>query len=126
MIRMTFKLALLIIITPMLSCTSSETMSKARHFDFIMGENSEDVIVYIHEGAGKYTEVIPVDSLYSVDIPAMRGGYSQFLGVNVSKHDPEEYPILRLVKKGIIIRELSIRQIEMLRKDKNGVFLVSL
>jgi hypothetical protein len=51
---------------------------------------------------------------YLIAIPAMDGGYSDFIGIKYNKHIPEEYPVIQLVKNGRIIRELSINDMEKL------------
>jgi hypothetical protein len=52
--------------------------------------------------------------LYAIAIPAMDGGYSEFINIKYNKHIPEEYPVIQLVKAGTIIKELSIRDLETL------------
>ena len=48
----------------------------------------------------------------------MRGGYSEFLFfLKFYEHNPEEYKVLRIMKKGEILKELSIRDIEQLPQD---------
>jgi len=103
------------------SCAMAETQSNPRLFNIIVNDNLAKV--YVHKGAGEYQEVLPKDNIYLIDIPAMRGGYSTFLGIKFNKHTPEEYEILKITKENIT-KEYSIIDIEACQKDEKGNYLI--
>lgn len=110
----------------MVSCTSSETMSIEKHYKCKLGEYSGNVRIYLQNGPEKYNEIITADSIYNIDIPAMRGGFTSFFGIKINDHEPNDYKVVRLVKDGIIIREFSINDLEKTRKLEDGILLLSI
>lgn len=107
------------------SCRTIETQSTPRHYKIVLSENNNDSVkLFINTGAGQYDEILPVENIFTVDIPAMCGGYSEFLGIEFNKHIPEEYKVVKIMKGEKIIKEFSILEIEQLKKDKEGYYLL--
>ncbi|MCZ8286151.1 MAG: hypothetical protein O9353_11920 [Bacteroidia bacterium] len=108
------------------SCTSSETISAPKQFDITFDNNSNDSIkLFLHQGAGKYDEILPVENIYLVNIPEMRGGYSSFFGIKFNKHTPEEFKVVKIMKGEKTIKEFSIMEIEQFKKNEKGNYLVT-
>ena len=106
--------------TFLFSCGITETQSEARKFSLkLLDCSTDDIKLILHKGAGKYEECKTEDKIhFNIEIPAMRGGYSEFLFfIKFNEHNPEEYKVLRIMKKGEILKELSIRDIEQLPQD---------
>ncbi|MDD4148930.1 MAG: hypothetical protein PHE33_02765 [Bacteroidales bacterium] len=125
------KLILSIILIPLLlelnSCAISETQSEPKHYNIIMLNNRNDTVkLFIHKGAGKYEQILPVENIFSVDIEPMQGGYSNFLGLKFNNHIPEDYKVLKIEKKMKTIKEFSINEIEQFKKDVKGNYLMPL
>lgn len=67
------------------------------------------------KASGAFERVKPAsDGIYTVSIPVMDGGYSEFLFIKYNKHIPEEYPVIRITKNGIVQKELSIADMKKL------------
>jgi hypothetical protein len=81
--------------------------------------------MFVHKGAGEYTEILPEKNVYSVDIEAMGGGYSKFLWIKFNQHIPEEYDVVKVMKGEQILQELSIVDIEKLNKDNAGNYVMT-
>lgn len=123
------KLVLLLVISvftlQFTGCSMSETMSSPKNYNLYIENNTDNAVkLYVHKGAGEYEELIPVNNVFNVNIPAMGGGYSKFLGVKFNKHIPEDYEVIKLMKGEQLLSELSINQIEALEKDKAGNFII--
>ncbi len=111
----------------LISCVTAETQSQAKHFNVkFTGTKTDSINVFLHQGAGKYKEVLPVEDIYSIDIPPMQGGYSSFLGIKFNVHNPKDYKIVKIKKDNKTIYELSINEIEKHNKDKKGIYLLKL
>ncbi|MBI5218276.1 MAG: hypothetical protein HY958_05030 [Bacteroidia bacterium] len=103
------------------SCKMAETASSPMSFRMeILAKSPSDYKLYIHKGAGQYELLSPVGgSTYDISIPAMNGGYSKFLFIVYNKHDPNDYKVIHVKKEGEIIKELSLREIQQLKYEKN-------
>ena len=109
-----------------ISCASFETISDPKQYNITLTNNSNDSIkLFVHQGAGKYDEILPVENIYLVKIPIMRGGYSSFLGIKFNKHTPEEFKVVKIMKGEKTIKEFSIIKIEQLKKDNKGNYLMT-
>jgi len=107
------------------SCAISETESASKHYTMTFSGNRNHAMkLFIQKGAGTYAEVLPIENRYVVDIDRMQGGYSSFMGIHFNKHIPEEYKVLRIMDGKEIVKELSIVDIEYLKKDDNGNYLL--
>lgn len=108
------------------SCATSEIQSDHKYYNITITNNQIDTIkLFIHKGAGRYDEILPVANTFSVDISAMQGGYSSFLGVKFNKHIPEEYKVLKIVSGKKTIKEFSINEVEQLNQDEKGNYLMT-
>lgn len=103
------------------SCMIAEIGSSPKNYKIVYADSKDKSIkMFLHQGAGNYDEIIPVENIYTVNIPSMSGGYSKIFGIKFNKHIPEEYQVLKLMKGEETIREFSIIEIEALSKDVNG------
>ena len=67
------------------------------------------------KSSGDFERVRPVSNgIYTVSIPVMDGGYSEFLFIKYNTHIPEEYPVIRVTKNGRVLKELSITDMDKL------------
>ncbi len=110
----------------LIGCTISEIQSNPRYFNITSIDSSNETIkLFIHKGAGQYIEIISVENVYPINLPAMRGGYSSFLGIKFNKHIPEEYKVLKVVRKDNPKEEFSISEIEQFKQDQKGNYILS-
>ena len=67
--------------TVLFSCSMTETQSEPREFLLkLLTDSEDDITLMIHKGAGEYEGCVTDDKIrFHVEIPAMRGGYSEFL-----------------------------------------------
>lgn len=118
---------LFLTILQLTSCTTSETISVPKSYKIIIADNKNNTIkLFVHQGAGKYDEILPLENIYSIEIPAMRGGYSNFLGLKFNKHIPEDYKVIKLMKEEELIKEFSINEMEKFKKDDKGNYLMTI
>lgn len=104
------------------NCAKFETQSKPRHYQFMV--EKPEYKVMIHKGAGEFSQLTAIDNVFNVDIPAMGGGFSKFLWIKYNKSIPEDYKIIRILANDKLIKEFSINEIEQLKMDANGRFLL--
>lgn len=119
-------MACLLCILEFTSCAISETGSVPKHYNLAFSDpGNNSMKLFIHRGAGKYEEIVPVENRYSVDIPEMQGGYSSFMGIKFNQHIPEEYKVVRIMNGTEQVKEISIVEIEQLKKDIAGNYLLN-
>jgi hypothetical protein len=117
-------LAVFLLVMQFFGCSMSETMSSARKYNIVIVDDSNSTIkLFVQNEAAEYVKLVPVDGVYNVSIPAMGGGYSKFLGIKFNQHKPEDYEVIKFTKGEQILKELSIKQIEALDKDKAGNYI---
>jgi hypothetical protein len=108
------------------SCSMAEISSEPRNFKILITENQNDSLqLFLHQGAGEYIEIQPVEKVYNIEIPSMRGGYTVFFGMKFNKHLPEDYDVVKLMKGEKIIEEFSINDIDNFVKDENGRVIIN-
>lgn len=108
------------------SCRTVETQSPVKHYKIIVVNDAPVNIKLFIKGAEGYSEIFASENTYSVHIPAMRGGYSDFLGFRFNKHNPERYKILKVMNNNAILQEFSIEEIELFNKDEKGNYILIL
>ena len=109
------------------SCVTVETQSKPMELNLKVEINYDKIIVQKHAGAGKYNDCEEKKAnVYKLNIESMRGGYSEFLGIKFNKHNPREYKIVRIKNHGNMVKELSLKEIERLERDKEGNYHLKL
>ncbi len=107
------------------SCVIADIKSNPKNYKIVYADTKDkSTKMFLHQGAGKYDEILPIGNVYTVNIPSMSGGYSKIFGIKFNKHIPEEYQVLKLMKDEKIIREFSIIEIESLNKDMNGYYII--
>lgn len=110
-----------------ISCTSLETISDAKQYNITLANNTNDNIkLFVYQGSGEYDEILPVENIYLVTIPEMRGGFSNFFGIKFNKHIPEEFKVVKIMKDEKTIKEFSIMEIEQFKKDEKDNLLIPL
>ena len=109
-------MAMLTMALPPVSCRIVEVSSLPRTITIVVLSDSPSQYQLSQlKVSGKYEPVKPVQpGIYSISIPAMDGGYSEFLLIKYNKHIPEEYPVIQIIKAGKVMRELSIKDMEKL------------
>ena len=117
---------LLILPLAIASCRIVEVSSMPRTITMtIASKNPAQYKLLQLKASGKFEEVKPEKAgTYQIRIPAMDGGYSEFLLVKYNKHIPEDYPVIKVVKGGKVLKELSINDMERL-PQKNGQKLLT-
>jgi hypothetical protein len=107
---------ILMAMMPVTSCRMVEVSSKPRTFTLALqkAEASRYQVSQLR-ASGKFEPVKPAGpGIYLISIPAMDGGYKEFLFIRYNKHIPEEYPVVQVQKDGKVLKELSIRDMEKL------------
>jgi hypothetical protein len=61
-----------------------------------------------------------VQKIYNAKIPSMGGGFSSFLGYRFNQHIPENYDVITILNKDKVLIDMSINEIEQLKKDEKG------
>lgn len=107
---------LLSLLLALCSCSIVEVASLPKNFKIkIVAANPTAYTVFLHKGAGVYGEIAPsVGFTYDISIPAMRGGYKQFLFFKYNQNLPEDYKVILIKKAGAQYMELSIHDVELL------------
>ncbi|MFT4758711.1 MAG: hypothetical protein ACI9XO_000262 [Paraglaciecola sp.] len=59
-------------------------------------------------------------NLFTIDVPRMRGGFSQLFGQRFMEYNPLEYKNILVFKDGIEIEQLSVNDIYKLDKIELG------
>lgn len=109
-----------------LSCSTVETISEQKQYNITLDNNSNDSLkLFVIQEAGKYVETLPVENIYLVKIPEMRGGYSKFFGIKLNKHIPEKYSAIKIIKGEKTIKEFSIMKVEQLKTDSKGNYIMT-
>lgn len=100
----------------LLSCRIVEVSSKPRTFIIAVQSDSPSQYQLSQlKVSGKFEPLKPAKpGIYTISIPTMDGGYSEFLFIKYNKHIPEEYPVIRIIKSGKVFSELSIKDLEKL------------
>lgn len=102
-----------------ISCTSLETISDAKQYNITLANNTNDNIkLFVYQGSGEYDEILPVENIYLVTIPEMRGGFSNFFGIKFNKHIPEEFKVVKIMKDEKQLRNFPLWKLNSLKKMK--------
>lgn len=109
-------LIVLIITALITSCRMVEVASKPRTITLAVQSDSPSQYQLTQlKVSGKFEPLKPVQpGVYTISVPAMDGGYSEFLFIKYNKHIPEEYPVIQVMKAEKILKELSIKDMEKL------------
>ena len=121
-----FLVPILIFTLAIASCRIVEVSSMPRTITIMIGsKNPAQYQILQLKASGTFEAVKPEKAgTYVIRIPAMDGGYSEFLLVKYNKHIPEDYPVIQVVKIGKVLKELSINDMERL-PQKNGQRLLT-
>jgi hypothetical protein len=118
-------LACIMIPLMVLSCRMVEVSSRPRAITIaVLADSQSKYQLSQLKVSGTFEPLAPVTpGIYSITIPAMDGGYSEFLFIKYNRHIPEEYPVIRIIKAGKVLSELSIKDLEMLPVKDGRILL---
>ena len=102
-----------------------ETMSEPRTL-LLSVQSSDKVQVQSQDASAEWVDQISAEGVYTVDIPGMRGGFSELFWIKYDIADPLDYPVVRLRSGDGAWVELSTRQIEALphKSDRSQVYII--
>jgi len=102
-------------------CKTVETATQPAVLELRLVTQETSVLkIVIFERDG-WKEVLPgKQNTYTVKIPLMQGGYSQFLFFKYNQHNPQDYEIIGLEQAGKIIKTFSLKELQNL-PEKEGV-----
>jgi hypothetical protein len=105
--------------------TRVETMSHPTTVHLRLAQVCSDTIVERADGSAGYVPITVTDEKADVDVPGMRGGYSERNGKHSNVHDPMTYEVIRVRNGGTVVTELSLSDVEGLPKDSEGRAVVA-
>lgn len=119
---------LVLLVQAVSNCRTVETSVPSREIQLLLQKsNHRNPSVYISEGAGKFRKIAPAkDSTYRFKTPPMDGGYSHFLFFRYNVHHPNEYEIIQIRENEKVLKELSLKKIELLNKNENGFSIIEI
>ncbi|HNF14378.1 MAG TPA: hypothetical protein PK453_11970 [Leptospiraceae bacterium] len=111
-----------------LQCRTVEVFIPSQEIKlFLKDERSRNLSVHLSEGAGRFRQVNPENkNLYNFKTPAMDGGYSAFLFFKYNVHNPAEYEIIQIRENEKKLKELSLQNIQKLKKDGFGFSILEM
>ncbi|MCB1308927.1 MAG: hypothetical protein KDK30_12130 [Leptospiraceae bacterium] len=102
-----------------------ETMNEPRTI-LLSVRSSDKMQVQSQDASAEWVDQISAEGVYTVDIPGMRGGFSELFWIKYDIADPLDYPVVRLRSGDGAWIELSTRQIEALphKSDRSQVYII--
>jgi hypothetical protein len=96
-----------------------ETVSHPRTLNVRVTPRCEAAAV-LEQYRDGYQLVPLVQGTAVLDVPSLSGGYSERNGRVFDNHDPWESPMFRLRRRQVVVRELSVNQVDALAHDADG------
>lgn len=103
-----------------------ETLSEPRTL-LLSVQSTDKVQVQSQDASAEWVDQISAEDVYTVEIPGMRGGFSELFWIKYHISDPLDYPVVRFRSGDGAWVELSTRQIEALpqRSDRSRVYVIN-